>query len=118
MEVGNFRREAAGMNPPMIEDLDDNIEENDKTNPESQSATPMTKHRGSSKRKKDGGVSNGMEKSETIMNMNEHVKGTIDVWWLFDDGGNITTLFFLSAQPSVAILTDTFCRTYLGEEKF
>lgn len=94
MELGSFRTEAA-VNPPVTEeDLDDQLD--DKEVSDSQTATPMlSKHRGSSKRSKKDSTWEKEEKSETILSMDGgNVKGNIDVWWLFDDGGKVLLLFF------------------------
>ena len=79
IKVGNFRTEAAGVNPASLDDLDYNLEEGG-----SQAATPTpVRNRGSSRRSRKDEKG---ERSDTILSL-ENVKGTIDVWWLFDDGG-------------------------------
>lgn len=89
LELGKFRTEAT-VNLPVIEveDMDDvNMDDvNNDVKSGSQTTTPMLRKK-SSKRRKEG-VEND-EKGETILTMADggDVKGTIDVWWLFDDGG-------------------------------
>lgn len=59
----------------------------------SNTVTPTLNRSGSAKRRK-----NPEQKNETILSMEENVKGYIDVWWMFDDGGLTMLLPYLLSR--------------------